>query len=90
MRFFVDKTWDVLPQSWLPHLDVLSLQDLASMLESPVPPQSSRSGVWPLSLMAFLAAVHALRLPGQLDERGETDEGGQVTISSKGRCREVR
>jgi hypothetical protein len=61
---FVEQAWETLvPPSWKPHLDELSLDALASMLASPVPPPAR--GVWPLSLMAFLAAVHALRLPNQ-------------------------
>ena len=47
---------------------ILSLTDLAVMLESPTAPQ--RDGAWPLSLLAFVATTHALRLPGQLLPRG--------------------
>ena len=88
--FFVKDCWGtVVQESWLPHLDTLSLDELAAICESPVPPQS-RTGVWPLSLLAFLQAVHALRLPGQLDARGVAADAASdgASVTSVGRCRE--
>ena len=72
-NFFVEDHWhQLVPASWRPHLDALSLGDLGVILQTPHEPPSSNSGVWPLSLMAFLACAHSLRLPGQMAPRGST------------------
>jgi hypothetical protein len=80
--FFTANLWETVPRSWRAGLDGLGLEDLASILLSPAPPAPPAvGGVWPLSFLAFLAAAHGLRLPGQLDSRG-----GRV--SEQGRCSE--
>ena len=72
-EFFIDGYWTNLPASWRAPLDALSFQDLADLLMRPT--CSSPPGVvWPLSLLAFMATVHALRLPEQFKVRGGTEE----------------
>jgi hypothetical protein len=72
-EFFIDGYWTNLPASWRAPLDALSFQDLADLLMRPT--CSAPAGVvWPLSLLAFMATVHALRLPGQFEARGGTEE----------------
>ena len=74
--FFLHDAWSSqLPAAWRPHLDVLSMDELATILCNPTPPLAGRSGVWPLSLLCFFAAAHALRLPNQLAPRGGAVDG---------------
>ena len=73
-EFFVDGYWTNLPASWCAPLDALSFQDLAELLVRPTCSSPPPAVVWPLSLLAFMATVHALRLPGQFKERGGTEE----------------
>ena len=73
-EFFVDGYWTNLPASWRAPLDALSFQDLAELLVRPTCSSPPPGVVWPLSLLAFMATVHALRLPGQFKERGGTEE----------------
>jgi len=71
-EFFLDDYWTNLPVSWRAPLDALSFRDLAELLQRPT--CSSPPGiVWPLSLLAFFATVHALRLPEQFKARGGTE-----------------
>ena len=72
-EFFVDGYWTNLPASWCAPLDALSFQDLAELLVRPTCSSPPPGVVWPLSLLAFMATVHALRLPGQFKERGGTE-----------------
>ena len=87
--FFIHDHWSKLPPSWRPCLDALTMADLAQLLESAEPPRDAARS-WPLSLRAFFAAVHALRLPGQLDRRGGATDapGGASFVTSRGRCKE--
>ena len=66
----MDDHWERLPASWREPLEALSPEALAELL---MEPPSQLPTVWPLSLLAFLAAVHALRLPGQLRSRAGPD-----------------
>ena len=89
-EFFIEDHWSKVPHSWRAPLENLSLSSLAELLESPplAPPPGE---IWPLSLLAFLNAVHTLRLPGQLRRREpegarSTGAGGlsdQVGLSNK-------
>ena len=82
---YVEDQWHTqLPAAWRPHLDALSLVDLARLLESPTPPPSV-TGLWPLSLLAFIATAHALRLPGQMSPRGSARGSGTTTTPRKGK-----
>ena len=94
--FFVEELWTKqVPSSWRAHLDALSVMDMASLLRGEMP--ASKTGAWPLSLYAFFATCHALRLPNQLAPRGGAAGSGQSStprrgqraggsIDSRGRC----
>ena len=94
--FFADALWDRLPSSWHTPIDELAADfgALAALLHRP---DVGDAASWPLSLRAFVAAAHALRLPGQLDARGEAPaEGGagaaapRARADAYGRCAEQR
>ena len=56
--FYVGGLWELLPASWRPHLERLTLEDLAQLLESPAsfrPPEGS------MALLARLRLVSAVR-----------------------------
>lgn len=83
--FFVHDVWSAhVPAAWHHHLDALALDELASLLCDPILPPS-RTGVWPLSLIAFFATVHALRLPNQLAPRGGATGSGAALTPGRGR-----
>ena len=99
--FFTHDHWNiVLPVEWLPHLDDLSIAELAMLLESAAPPSmATKMSAWPSSLQAFMAAAHDLRLPGQLKPRGGAEGSGEVqtlgkakrkggSVTARGRCSE--
>lgn len=78
-NFFVQGHWEKLPSSWREPLEALSPVALAQLLMHPTVRPSS---VWPLSLLAFLGTVHALRLPGQLRSRAGV-EAGDATLGNE-------
>ena len=99
--FYTHGHWNtVLPSEWLPHLDELSLDELAMLMESAAPASmASKIEAWPPSLQAYFVAAHELRLPGQLDPRGGAEGSGEVqtlgkakrrggSVTASGRCRE--
>ena len=85
---------------WREHLDDLSIDELAMLLESATPPSmGSKMKAWPATLLEFFAAAHALRLPGQLKPRGGAEGSGEVqtvgkakrhggSVTAHGRCNE--
>ena len=84
--FFADALWDRLPSSWHTPIDELAADfgALAALLHRP---DVGDAASWPLSLRAFVAAAHALRLPGQLDARGEAPaEGGAGAAAPRARA----
>ena len=65
-EFFLKDHWHTLvPADWREPLEALPLEQLAQLLDRPGPPAPDT--VWPLSLLAFVASAHALRLPGQCE-----------------------
>eukprot|EP00967_Tisochrysis_lutea_P129421 scaffold222568_cov36-Tisochrysis_lutea.AAC.1 len=86
--FFVDDLWNkAIPHRWHDPLEQLPLEQLAILLTDGTPPQTS--SVWPLSLLAFVTACHAHRLPGQLMPRGDS-ESQPARANLQGRCDEER
>ena len=87
--FFADALWDRLPSSWHTPIDELAADfgALAALLHRP---DVGDAASWPLSLRAFVAAAHALRLPGQLDARGEAPAEGGAGVAAPRRRRRVR
>jgi len=81
-EFFTKDSWQNMPSSWRQPLENLPLAELSGLLLSP---PENLSAVWPLSLLSFLSAVHALRLPGQLRRRNIEPE---VAVRTNGRCAE--
>nr|XP_056709542.1 methyltransferase-like protein 25B [Euleptes europaea] len=70
IEFFTDDLWGSLPLSWQGALAELSPPQLATLLlEGSASPEASYGSVWPLSLLAFKAAAHALAFPRR--PRGE-------------------
>lgn len=99
--FFIHDQWHtVLPAEWREHLDDLSIDELAMLLESATPPSmGSKMKAWPATLLEFFTAAHALRLPGQLKPRGGAEGSGEVqtvgkakrhggSVTAHGRCNE--
>lgn len=88
--FFLEDHWHTcLPQEWHVPLEALTLEQLADMLESPLPPSGAEA--WPPSLSDFFESAHSLRLPGQLDPRGSRDATSAAATrwkSASGRCAE--
>jgi len=82
-EFFTDGLWEAVPASWREPLEALPLRSLAELLSGrgrvDVPPGSP---AWPLSLLAFVAACHAERLPGQLET------ATPASAVANGRCAE--
>ncbi|XP_078001200.1 methyltransferase-like protein 25B [Glandiceps talaboti] len=64
VEFFVKDHWSNLPRTWLTVLEDLDTVDISCMLlESPRDDRSIKySKVWPLSLLAYRATVHAIAL----------------------------
>ncbi|XP_065671514.1 methyltransferase-like protein 25B isoform X5 [Hydra vulgaris] len=60
-EFFTQDLWNELPQSWRDCLDRISLDELANNVLSKKKTVFYRS-VWPLSLLSYVAACHALSL----------------------------
>lgn len=84
-EFFQEDHWTTrIPAAWREPLEALSFRDLAELLQRPA--FSAPSSVWPLSLLAFMASVHALRLPDQFKARGGTagpsDESTDELVAS--------
>ncbi|KAJ7307110.1 hypothetical protein JRQ81_009091 [Phrynocephalus forsythii] len=93
LEFFTDRLWSRLPLAWQAALDDLPSPQLAALLLEKRSPQAGGGGgggggaryatVWPLSLLAFKAAAHALAFP----RRGL---GGQTQFSRASRPEEFR
>jgi hypothetical protein len=87
-NFFVESHWQTIPDEWHPHLEALSLTELAELLEAPL---TRAAHAWPASLRGFVQRAHELRLPGQLHARGSTAAtaaAASVSVSASGRCTE--
>nr|XP_020653857.1 protein RRNAD1 [Pogona vitticeps] len=84
IEFFTDHLWGRLPASWQAALDDLPSPQLAALLlDSRHPEEDICYGtVWPLSLLAFKAAAHALAFP----RRG----GGRTGLSRGSRPEEFQ
>ena len=69
--FFADALWDRLPSSWHTPIDELAADfgALAALLHRP---DVGDAASWPLSLRAFVAAAHALRLERQRQRARES------------------
>ncbi|XP_063882966.1 methyltransferase-like protein 25B [Scylla paramamosain] len=61
LDFFTEDLWSRLNPKWTAVLDKFSPGDLASFLQNGA--SIKQESAWPLSLLAFLAASHALSLP---------------------------
>uniref|UniRef100_UPI00398ECED6 methyltransferase-like protein 25B isoform X2 n=1 Tax=Pristiophorus japonicus TaxID=55135 RepID=UPI00398ECED6 len=64
IEFFSENLWELVPCSWRETLSDLKAPQL-SMLLLEQGPCAGRQSVWPLSLLAYRAAAHALAFPRQ-------------------------
>ena len=65
--FYTHHLWDdtkCLPISWKIPLEHVNMTTLANMLTKPLVAPEENKPIWPLSLLAFVAACHAMRLRG--------------------------
>ncbi|XP_077950440.1 methyltransferase-like protein 25B [Gasterosteus aculeatus] len=71
IEFFSKDHWHKLPNSWQPALQDLTYHQVADLLLDAAHRDRRYPSAWPLSLLAFRAAAHALAFPrGHRPERG--------------------
>ncbi|KAM8870330.1 methyltransferase-like protein 25B isoform 2-T2 [Spinachia spinachia] len=63
IEFFSKDHWHTLPIAWQPVLQDLTYQQVADLLLDATPRDRRYPSAWPLSLLAFRAAAHALAFP---------------------------